>query len=152
MLLSIDYLLGTINGAIAKARGIPRQKELLQVLRRPINSRPTFVVLYDPRLPNISDITTRHWRLMVSQEEYLKSVFPEPHLVSFRRQKNVRETIKKDKLAPERQASVVREMKKCGNCLACSYIKEGKTVKGISYHRKKFIWKIGRPLYVIAKT
>ena len=127
--MSRDYPLGVIKGAIAKARAIPRQKALLQVLRQPINLRPAFVVSYDPRLPNILDITTRHWRLMVSQEEYLKSVFQEPHLVSFRRQKNVRETIVKAKVAPERQARVVRGMK-----------------KGISYTRKKFILKIGRAL------
>ena len=35
-------------------------------------------------------------------------------------------------------------MFKCGKCLACSYIKEGKTVAGKSYKGKKFIWKIGR--------
>jgi hypothetical protein len=152
MLLSREYPLGVINEAIAKARAIPRQKALLKVPRQPTNSRPAFVVSYDPRLPNISDITTRHWRSMVSQEEYLKSAFPEPPLVSFRRQKNVRETIVRAKVAPERQARIVRGMKKCGHCLACSYIKEGKTVKGISYNRKKFIWKIGRALSCNSKN
>ena len=62
------------------------------------------------------------------QEEHLKSVFPEPPLVSFKRQKNIKETIVRAKVAPERQARVMKGMKKCGNCLACSYIKEGKTV------------------------
>ena len=56
------------------------------------------------------------------------------------------------KVAPEREARIVRGMKKCGHCLACSYIKEGKTVKGISYNRKKFIWKIGRALSCNSKN
>ena len=110
------------------------------------------MVSYDPRLPDISSITTRHWRSLVSQEEYLKSVFPEPPLVSFRRQKNIRENIVRAKVAPERQPRIVRGVKKCGNCLACSYVKEGKTVKGISYDKKKFIWKIGRALSCHSKN
>ena len=77
-LISRDYPIGIINRAIAKARAIPRQKALLQGPRQPINTRPAFVVLYDPRLPVISDITSRHWRSMVYEEEYLKSVFPGP--------------------------------------------------------------------------
>ena len=89
---------------------------------------------------------------MVSQEEYLKSVFPEPPLVAFRRQKNIKETIVRAKVAPSRQSRIVRGMKKCGNCLACSYIKEGKIVKGISYDRKKFTWKIGRALSCSSKN
>ena len=93
MLLSRDYPLGVINGAIAKARAIPRHKALLKVPRQPTNPRPAFVGLYYPRLPAISDMTRRHWKSMVSQEEYLKSVFPEPPLVAFRRQKNIKETI-----------------------------------------------------------
>ena len=83
---------------------------------------------------------------MVHQEEYLKSVFPEQPLVSIKKQKNIKETIVRAKVAPARQVRVLRGMKKCGNCLAFSYIKEGKTVKGISYNKKNIIWNIGRAL------
>ena len=78
MFFSRDYPLGLINGAIGKSQAIPRQKALLQVPRQPTILRPAFVVSYDPRLPGISSITKRHWRLLVSQEEYIMSVFPEP--------------------------------------------------------------------------
>ena len=62
------------------------------------------------------------------------------------------QTVLQTLVAPERQARVLRGMKKCGNCLACSYIKEGKTVKGISYSKKKFIWKIGRAVSCNSKN
>ena len=43
-------------------------------------------------------------------------------------------------------------MKKCGKCLACSYIKEGKSIKGRSYKGKNFTWKIGRPVSCSSKN
>ena len=35
-------------------------------------------------------------------------------------------------------------MFRCGKCLACSYIKEGKTVNGRDFKNKRFTWKIGK--------
>ena len=126
MLLSRGYTPGIIDGAIAKARAIPRQQALRQVSRQEINNRPAFVVLFDPRLPSIPSITRKHWRSMVSEDEYLYSVFPEPPLVSYKRQKNIRESIIRARVTPERQPRLLRGMKKCGKCLACSYVIECK--------------------------
>ena len=36
-------------------------------------------------------------------------------------------------------------MKKCGKCLACSYVKEGQSISGISYKNETITWKIERP-------
>ena len=146
MLLDRDYTPGIINAAISKARAIPRHVALRRVPRQDINSRPVFVVRYDPRLPSIPNITSRHWRSMVSENNYLKEVFPEPPLVSYKRQTNIRETLVRAKVAPARQQRVVNGMKKCNSCLACSYIKEGNTIVGKSYSGQKFKWRIGRPL------
>ena len=43
-------------------------------------------------------------------------------------------------------------MKKCGKCLACSYVKECKSIRGTSYKNKKFTWKIGRPVNCNSKN
>ena len=66
-------------------------------------------------------------------------VFPAPPLVAYRRQRNIRESLIRAKVAPEnnRKKRFMRGMRKCGKCLACSYIKEGNVVKG-----KHFLWKI----------
>ena len=144
MLINREYPKGVIDGAIAKARAIPRQEALRRVPRQHTTSRPTFVVSNDPRLPSISDITRKHWRAMNNQDDYLGSVFPEPPLISYRRQKNIGESIIRAKVAAQRQHRIQRGMKKCGKCLACSYILECKTVRGQDYKGKKFVWKINR--------
>ena len=83
---------------------------------------------------------------MVSQDDYIGSVYPEPPLISYRRQKNIRESIIRAKVAHERTQRIVRGMKRCNNCLACSYIKEGKVVKGKHYKGHIFTWKLGRSM------
>ena len=92
MLLAREYTPGILNAAIAKARAIPRLQALRRVRRKDTPSRPAFVVSCDPRLPSISKITSKHWRAMVSKCDYLESVFPDPPLVSYKRQKNIRES------------------------------------------------------------
>ena len=87
MLLDRDYTPGIIDAAIARARAIPREEALKSSLRQDTNNRPVFVAMYDPRLPSIPHITSKHWRSMVSQDTHLEAVFPEPPLVAFRRQK-----------------------------------------------------------------
>ena len=76
MLLQREYTSGVINAAIAKARAIPRQVALRRVLRQAINTRPVFVALYNPRLPSIPNITSRHWRSMVSECNLLQRSVP----------------------------------------------------------------------------
>ena len=146
MLLSREYVKGVIDAAIAKARAIPRTQALRRVSRQPTTNRPVFVVSYDPRLPSLPNITTKHWRAMVSQCDYLESVYPEPPLVSYRRQRNIRESLIRARVPPERNQRIVRGMKKCNKCLACSYITEGKIVKGTNYKGHNFTWKLGKSM------
>ena len=97
-----------------------------------IENRPIFAFQYDPRLPALQNIQNKHWRAMVSQDQYLAEVFPEPPLTAFRKQRNIRDILIKAKLPvpakpyPTRQ---VNGMVKCGKaCTACPFILEGKTV------------------------
>ena len=103
MLLDREYSPGIIDSAIAKAKAIPRQEALRRVTGQQITNRPVFVVSFDSRLPSIPNITRKHWRSMFGQEPYLKSVFPEPPMVAYKRQRNIREAIVRAKVAPERQ-------------------------------------------------
>ena len=129
-----------IFSAIAKARAIPRQQALRRVNGQQITNRPVFVVSFDPRLPSIPNITRKHWRSMVGQEPYLNSVFPGPPMVAYKRQRNIRDAIVRAKVAPERQKRTQKGVKKCGKCLACSYIKKGKYILGKNYEGRKFKW------------
>ena len=79
MLLSRGYTSQIIEAAIAKARAIPRLETLKCVSRPTTTDRPTYVVLYDRRLPLMTDITRKHWRSMVNQSNQMLKVFPENH-------------------------------------------------------------------------
>ena len=129
-----NHKVGRVNaiyGAIEKARAIPRDQALKCILRQETNKRPTFVVSYDPRMPSISFITKRHYRSMVLQDRYLGNVFPEPPLIAYKRQKNLRESLIRAKLAPKnvREKRILNGMKKCGKCIVCSYVMEGNIIK-----------------------
>ena len=42
--------------------------------------KAVLATLYDPRLPSLQPIQAKHWRSMVSQNQYLAEVFPQPPL------------------------------------------------------------------------
>ena len=142
---SRGYSEGTINSAIDRARGIPRNVALRRAIRREAERRSVFALTYDPRLPAIQTIQAKHWRSMVSQDPYLSEVFTQPPLTAFRRQRNIKDHIIRAKLPvdpkmyPEKRQ---RGMKKCGkNCTACPYIRE---VKSLRMNGKD--WKINQNL------
>ena len=143
MLLERNYPVGMVKAAINKARSIPRHIALRPVARDTTNKRPVFVVSWDPRLPSISAIQNKHWRSMSLVDPYLKEVFPDPPLVAYKRQKNIRDYTIRAKVPPllmVRPRRVIPGMRKCHRfCLVCPYIKEGKEIKG-----DNFTWKINK--------
>ena len=149
MLLERDYTPGIIDAAISRTKAISRDQALKLVLRQPTQQRPTFVVSYDPRLPSIPSVTKKHWRSMVTQDKYLERVFPEPPLIAFKRQKNLRETLIRAKVAPPptREKRKINGMKKCGKCIICSYVLEGNVIKS-----ENFTWKINRKVFCTDST
>ena len=88
MLLSREYSLKVIQVAIESSG---RQKT---------TDRPVFVIHYDPRLPSVNAIVKKHWRVM-TQYPKLKEVFPDPPLIAYKRQKNLRQVLIRAKVPPE---------------------------------------------------
>ena len=78
LLISRDYEPKIIDSAIERARNIPRNEALKRVQSVKTSRRPVFVVNFDPRLPAIPAILSKHWRTM-TQDPRLKEIFPEPH-------------------------------------------------------------------------
>ena len=73
----------------------------------------------------------------------MAEVFPEPPLIAYRRQKNIKEFLVRAKVPPRNKKTkrTVKGMKKCNkSCHACPFILEGKEIKG-----DKFDWKITTP-------
>ena len=134
LLLSRGYKNKVVDRALAEARTIPRKEALKKVKNPNKQKRPVFVVQYDPRMPSITNIVSKHWRSMVATEPSKKETFPEPPLVAYKVAPNLRSKLIRARL-PKKPASRPRRvtpgMKKCGkpNCPACPYIQVEKTFK-----------------------
>ena len=61
MLLDRNYRSGMVDSAIERARSIPRMEALQCVVKNKTNSKPSFAVNWDPRLPSISTIQQKQW-------------------------------------------------------------------------------------------
>ena len=131
MLSDREYTPKMVEAVIAKAHAVPWEVALREVPRQVSTPRPVFVVRYDPRLPKIPTIVNKHWRSMVSQDSYLKEVFEEPPLVAYTKNQNLKELLVRAKINQSncRQKRKLNGMKKCGKCVACSYKKEGRSIK-----------------------
>ena len=139
MLMEREYPESMVDNALRKAKAIHRSTALKKVVAHKQTKRPIFATLYDPRLPNLQKIQLKHW-LCMTQDPYLEEVFPEPPLVAFRRQKNIKDFLARAKIPANttRQHRNLNGMKKCTQqCTACPYIKEGTEIKGC-----KFKWNI----------
>ena len=131
MLLERNYPKSLVKTAINKAIKVPRDVALRLVSKKTLSTRPVFVVLWDPRLPSVTNLTSKHWRSMTGQDPYLWDVFPEPPMVAYKRQRNIRDKIIRAKIPAKfnRTHRTIPDMKKCGNCVVCLYVTEGIQVK-----------------------
>ena len=97
----------------------------LQKVEKKIINRCVLPLVFDPRLPNISNILYRFWKVM-TQNPILKKIFPDSPMVCFKRPKNLREFLIRAKLPKEvsirRSARPKLGFKHCNhNCVMCNY-------------------------------
>ena len=81
---------------------------------------------------------------MTLSSPYLREVYPQPPMIAYRRQKNVKDFLIRAKVPTPFQNCPKRKnigMKKCHKCVICPFIKEGKIVKGTNV-----TWKLNREL------
>lgn len=129
-LMHRNYNGNLVDTNIEKARLISRPEALKRVERVKTPDRVVLSILYNPRLPSISQIINKHWRTM-TLDPWMKEVYSLPPMVSFRRPPNLREKLIKAKVPEEinRPKRVVHGMKKCKrNCVTCPYVEVGKSV------------------------
>ena len=145
LLLDRKYPERVIDSAIEKAKGIPRLVALRRVNKKKKYKRPVFAITFDPRLPSLQSIGAKHWRAMTAQDQHLQEVFPDPPLIAYKRQANIRQHLIRAKVADPpnlRPKSNIRGMVKCGKgCTACPFIKEGRNIKNNNQ-----TWKINKKL------
>ena len=98
-----NYKTKLIDNAIARARTIPRSKALERVEKSNNGKRrPVLSVEYHPSLPALSSILKRHWRVM-SQDPYLKEVFPLPPIVAYIRPANLKDKLIRARIPGNRE-------------------------------------------------
>ena len=122
MLLAKDYKPKLIDAAIEKALAVPWEEAIERVVKN--TDRKVFAVKYDPRLPSIPGILHKHYCTMVQDDPYLKSVFPKPFLVAYKRAQNLREKLIHSKVPPAQPSRPRRELKgmhKCNKPSLCDY-------------------------------
>ena len=97
--------------------------------------RPVFVI------PDLGPIQQKHWRAMTTLDPYLKEVFPEPPLLAYKRQKNLKDLCIRAKvppIQPKHQKRNLKGMRKCKKqCPICPFVREEKVIK-----RNNCTWKI----------
>jgi hypothetical protein len=145
-LLERGYSEKMLDISINKVRKVPREAALQKVNRAKEIKRPVFPVTYDPRLPSVTTLISKHWRSIISRDKHLKEVFPSPPLIAYKRQPNIRSYLIRAALAKGQQRYPQRNQKgmtKCNknSCSACPYVREG---KGLRINEES--WKINRKL------
>ena len=133
LLIHRDYPERLIDSALTRARAIPMRIALRKVIRKKEKNskRPIFALKYDPRLPSISNIQSKHWRSITSQDKHMAQMFPQPSLTAFRRQNNLRDILIRAKVPEKgRPFREQKGMTKCDKgCPSCPYIKMGKEIR-----------------------
>ena len=136
MLLARDYKLNIVNECIRKARAIPRLEALKDVVKEVGTPRPVFVVLFDPRMPSISNIVTKHWRTMINTDPYLREVFPAPPLTAYKVSRNLGTFLIRARVprpVPIREKRMRNGMHKCmknlRGCPVCFFVLETRLMK-----------------------
>ena len=78
---------------------------------------------------------------MLWQDKHLEEVFQEPPMIAYKRNKNLKDALVRAKVSRSnnRIHRDLKGMKKCGKCVSCSYVIEGKSIK-----TNKFTWKINK--------
>ena len=116
MLLERNYPVRMIDSEMIKARKITINQALKLVAKPTTTRRPEFVVTWDTRLRSIQAITHRHWRTMTMVDPQLQEVYPEPHLIAYKRQKNIKDFLIRAKVPPplsKNQKRIIPGMKQC---------------------------------------
>jgi len=84
-------LSSNVDSAIVRAKAIPREVALKKVEKKEKPDR-AISISFNPQLPCVSSIIQKHWRTMV-QDPWMKEVFQNPPMVTFRRPPNLRDKL-----------------------------------------------------------
>ena len=116
-----------IENAFKKVREIPREQALKKVEKKS-SERPVLAIQYHPALPSVANVVNRHWQVMTESRE-MKSIFPQPSMIAYKRGKNLGEHLFRAKVSSKRRSTRDRKgFKACQQgCRMCWHCKKTNT-------------------------
>lgn len=123
LLLSRGYRIKSIENSFSKVIDMDRRLALQKKVKKKVD-RVALPLPFDPRLPHVSSIVYRFWKVM-TQNPRLKKIFPNPPMVCWSRPKNIRDHLIRANLAKElnrRSLRVKTGFLHCNrNCIVCCH-------------------------------
>lgn len=114
---------------------VKNREEALKYKEKKKSDRVPYVIQYHPRLRALGKVLHKHFHLLKTNER-LKTAFPEPPMVAFKRLPNLG-----DRLINTKNNEETNEIKKCGTprCQCCQHFNESDTVhiNGKRHHNQK---------------
>ena len=124
-LLSRNYSLRSIQEAFEKVNQLDRINTLSKKCQQ-VSNRITLVIPFHKSLPKISSILQKHWRILTDKCQLAKNFMPEPPMVCYTRDRNLRDILVRAKLPPPTRSLPRRLVRngfvKCnkrGDCNLC---------------------------------
>ena len=122
-LFSRNYSAKIIDDAFKRVIAIPREDALKKVVKKS-NERECLAITFHPGLPSVAKVLRRHHEVMLEEDVTMKSVFPAPSLVCYKRHKNLRDMLIRSKVSLKRRSKRKQTgFKKChksgGACMMC---------------------------------
>ena len=96
-LKNIDYPATTVEKHLSEVNFADRKKALEQRNKNASKKILPFVTQYHPALPNLKNILMGKWHLIQNQP-YVRNIFKEPPLISYRKGKSLKDTQVRAKL------------------------------------------------------
>ena len=106
-LITRGYPNDTVSEAIQRGKSVERST-LLQYKQKSAMKRVPLVLTYDSRLNQVSNTIRSHIPTLHSNER-LKHIFPEPPIVAFRRNRNLKDLLVSAKLPPVKNNEEIEE-------------------------------------------
>ena len=122
-LFSRNYSPKIVDDAFKRVVTISREDALKKVVKK-TNERECLAIKFHPGLPSVAKVLKRHHEVMLEEDVTMKSVFPAPSLVCYKRHKNIRDMLIKAKVSLKRRSKrKPTGFKKChksgGACMMC---------------------------------
>ena len=129
--LKQGYDHGCVSRGLERARGVSRADALSRRRRDTQSHRPVLALTYHPHNIPVKNIIVKNFHLVQADDD-LKDLFPQPPLVAYRRDVNLRDLLVHSRLLSSRGNSLAPGTHPCGTpgCHVCRHVSSITSIKG----------------------